>query len=118
MLEPMSGHQLTLQDLAQAVGVPERTIRYYIAEGLLPPPSGRGKAAFYTEEHLLRLRLVRKLSERRVPLAEQRVQQLPVAEVRELLHEEQQLEMQRRHAQAAPSPKAYVAALLREAQAS
>lgn len=113
----MSSEQLTLQDLAQTVGVPERTIRYYIAEGLLPAPTGRGKAAFYTDEHLLRLRLVRKLSQRRVPLAEQRVHELPLEQVRELLDQEEQVEADRQRGQAAVSPKEYIAGLLREARA-
>ncbi|MCK4823506.1 MerR family transcriptional regulator, partial [bacterium] len=29
-----------------------RTIRYYIQEGLLEPPAGRGRGGFYYDSHL------------------------------------------------------------------
>jgi hypothetical protein len=35
-------------------GLPDRTIRNYIARGLLPPPDGYGLAATYSEEHMVR----------------------------------------------------------------
>src|SRR5438045_3652795 len=35
--------QLTIAELAARAGVTPRTIRYYVAEGLLPPPGGRGQ---------------------------------------------------------------------------
>ena len=73
--------------------MPVRTIRFCfsIAQGLLPGPQGRGKAAAYREEHLLRLQLIRRLSEQRVPLAEIRARVAPLAleEVRALLGEEE-----------------------------
>ena len=43
---------LTLVELAEASGVPARTIRFYIAKGLVPPPLVGGRAAWYGEEHL------------------------------------------------------------------
>ncbi|MBL8128342.1 MAG: MerR family DNA-binding transcriptional regulator, partial [Chloroflexia bacterium] len=33
---------MTLADLTEAADVSTRTVRYYIAEGLLPPPEGAG----------------------------------------------------------------------------
>lgn len=66
--------ELTIQDLADREGVPVRTIRYYVAEGLLPGPGMRGKGTSYNEEHLLRLRLIRRLVDQRVPLQEIREQ--------------------------------------------
>jgi len=36
---------LTLVELAEAAGVPARTIRYYIAKGLLPSPLVGGRPA-------------------------------------------------------------------------
>jgi DNA-binding transcriptional MerR regulator len=48
-----------INTLSRATGVSVRTIRYYLAEGLLPPPQGRGPAASYNREHLDRLRLIR-----------------------------------------------------------
>lgn len=47
--------------LAQAVGLRASTIHRYLQEGLLPSPPRRGPATVYTEEHLLRLRAIRKM---------------------------------------------------------
>lgn len=55
--EPTSKY--TASDLAARVGVSERTVRYYVAEGLLPPPTGRGRGAHFGAGHLSRLRLIR-----------------------------------------------------------
>lgn len=65
---------LELRELAHSAGVTPRTIRYYIGQGLLPPPSGRGPGASYGREHLDRLLLIRRLQEEHLPLAEIRKQ--------------------------------------------
>src|SRR5258705_3985979 len=79
----------TIEELADEVGVPVRTIRYYIAEGMLPGPGSRGKGTTYSEDHLQRLRLIRRLVEQRVPLADVRqlVQRLSSDETEQLLTE-------------------------------
>jgi DNA-binding transcriptional MerR regulator len=41
-----------LAELAEKAGLPARTVRYYSAEGLLPPPLGRGPRTHYNDEHL------------------------------------------------------------------
>ncbi len=46
---------LTLPELAEATGLPARTIRFYIARGLLDGPLKAGRGAVYTPEHLARL---------------------------------------------------------------
>ena len=76
----------TLSELATLGGVSTRTVRYYIAQGLLPAPVGQGPAARYTEAHLDRLRLIRKLQAAHLPLAEIRRQlaSLPVEQVAQL----------------------------------
>lgn len=109
---------LSIEELAEAADVPVRTVRYYIAEGLLPGPGGRGKLASYGEEHLARLRLIRRLAEQRVPLAEMRTLIVPLAldEVRALLAEEEHQAAQL--AAQAPSPRDYVSGLLKRAQAA
>ena len=109
---------LTIDELADAAGVPVRTIRYYIAESLLPGPGARGKAAVYTQEHLLRLRLIRVLVEQRVPLAEirERVSGLSNEDIRSLLSQETQLQSTLSRIAEAPSPKAYIGALLERAR--
>lgn len=51
--------QMSLETLEQLTGIPERTIRSYIARGLVPGPRGRGRAASYGDEHLVRLNFVK-----------------------------------------------------------
>jgi DNA-binding transcriptional MerR regulator len=112
------GQKLTIEDLAELVDVPVRTIRFYITEGLIPGPEGRGKATTYTEEHLLRLRLVRRLAEQRVPLTEIKAQTDPLtlAEVKALLQEQAAHEAELAQVAQDDSPRAYVAALLDQAR--
>ncbi|HTK07519.1 MAG TPA: MerR family transcriptional regulator [Ktedonobacteraceae bacterium] len=113
----MQEEELTIEELAERVGVPVRTIRFYITEGLIPGPERRGKATAYGDEQLLRLRLVRRLSDRRVALAEIRAILTPLSldEVRTLLEEEEQRVAEQERAAQAPSPKEYVSSLLKGA---
>jgi DNA-binding transcriptional MerR regulator len=78
--------QLTIQELARRARVTPRTIRYYVEQGVLPPPH-RGRPAEYTDEHLRRLALIRRLKEQYLPLEEIRdtMQRLSLGEVEELL---------------------------------
>ena len=62
--------EYSLQDLVDLAGVTPRTIRYYIAQGLLPSPGKAGPGATYTDGHLHRLRLIRRLQREHLPLAE------------------------------------------------
>ena len=50
-------------DLAALGGVSRRTVRYYVQEGLLPPPLGLGRGDHYGPTHLERLRHVKALQE-------------------------------------------------------
>jgi DNA-binding transcriptional MerR regulator len=52
---------LTLADLAEQSGLPARTIRFYIARGLLDGPTKAGRAAAYTRDHLARLERIKDL---------------------------------------------------------
>jgi Predicted transcriptional regulators len=61
---------LDLTELADRAGVSVRTVRYYIQQGLLPKPEARGPGAHYTDEHLDRLLLIRRLQREHLPLAE------------------------------------------------
>ena len=76
-----------LETLAGIAGVTPRTIRFYTAEGLLPPPRTRGRYAVYTDEHLNRLRLIARLKEAYLPLQEikNRIEAAPRDEPYELL---------------------------------
>jgi DNA-binding transcriptional MerR regulator len=51
---------LDINALSRETGINVRTIRYYLAEGLLPSPAGRGPAATYGVGHRDRLRLIRR----------------------------------------------------------
>ena len=66
----MSESMYTLADLCDLAGVTPRTVRYYVAEGLLRSPGTTGPGARYDEGHLARLRLVRRLQREHLPLAE------------------------------------------------
>lgn len=79
----------SIGELAEAAGVTPRTIRYYTSEGLLPKPDTRGQYAQYTDEHLLRLRLIARLKENYLPLSEIRAYLAPLSadEMRALLDE-------------------------------
>lgn len=55
---------LSVDDLAGRAGLTVRTVRYYQAEGLLPPPERVGRTARYGTEHVERLELISGLQER------------------------------------------------------
>lgn len=67
MVEPDSP-RFGLEELGKKSGLPPRTIRYYIAEGLVPAPVRRGPASYYREDHLNRLLLIRKYQAEGLPL--------------------------------------------------
>jgi len=60
----------TLADLCGLADVTPRTVRYYIAQGLLRSPGTTGPGARYDDGHLARLRLIRRLQREHLPLAE------------------------------------------------
>lgn len=61
---------LSLAELARQADVTPRTVRYYIVQGLLPGPVGQGGGARYREGHLHRIRLIRRLQQTHLPLAD------------------------------------------------
>ncbi len=67
--------RFSLAELVDASGVPERTIRQYITDGLIPASLGRGRSRYYTPNHLARLELVARL----------RTDRLSIDEIRERL---------------------------------
>lgn len=64
----MSDEQFSLRELAALAEVTPRTVRYYTAEGLLPPPDTRGRYARYSGEHLRRLQQIAQLKADYLPL--------------------------------------------------
>ncbi|MCC6146799.1 MAG: MerR family transcriptional regulator [Anaerolineaceae bacterium] len=77
----------TIGELAKKAGVSIRTIRFYIDEGLIPPPRVRGRNTLYGEEYLDRISLILRLKEAYLPLREiqQKMAGLGIEAVRELL---------------------------------
>lgn len=57
-----------LAELAAEAGVSPRTVRYYVQRGLLSAPPFKGPDTVYGEEHLLRLKAIRVLQGRFLPL--------------------------------------------------
>jgi DNA-binding transcriptional MerR regulator len=53
----------TIDELAAAVGLTVRTVRFYASRGLLPPPHLVGRVGWYDDTHLARLTLVRDLQD-------------------------------------------------------
>lgn len=92
-----------LRELCREADVTERTVRYYIKEGLLPPPNGSGPFSRYTYEHWLRLQFIKRLKD----------EYLPLSEIKNLLDSRSlpELEQLARQAQLIPSsgptPKGY-----------
>jgi len=59
----MSDALYAIGELADLGGISRRTVRYYVQEGLLPPPRGLGRGNHYGREHLDRLLQVKALQE-------------------------------------------------------
>lgn len=51
----------TAEDLAARVGLPVRTVRFYLRERLIDPPLGRGRGAHFDDRHVAQLQRVRGL---------------------------------------------------------
>jgi DNA-binding transcriptional MerR regulator len=65
----MESKQYTIEELSELTGFTRRTIRYYIQEGLLEPPAGRGRGGFYYDSHLEKLLYIQSLQKRGLSLA-------------------------------------------------
>jgi DNA-binding transcriptional MerR regulator len=107
-MEPEAG--LLIGELARLAGVTPRTIRYYVSEGLLPPPTMRGTYAHYGGEHLRLLRLIARLKEAYLPLSaiHGRLATMSAAEAERLLGERpggEQLPGERAEAEGGHGPR-------------
>lgn len=49
-----------IEELCTLTGVARRTVRFYTQKGLLAPPQGERRGAYYTRQHLEQLLLIRK----------------------------------------------------------
>ncbi len=84
----MVDDQLLISELAERAGVSVRTIRFYISEGLLPPPQAHGRYSVYDEEYLTRIELIKLLKNAYLPLRQikRMVESLSRAEIESMLH--------------------------------
>lgn len=55
-------------ELSKKAGVTKRTVHYYVNRGLIPPPEGSGQNSYYTDNHLTRILLIKRLQEKFLPL--------------------------------------------------
>ncbi|MGW0391141.1 MerR family transcriptional regulator [Streptomyces sp. NPDC003042] len=62
--EPEVAREYRTEELAEAAGIPVRTLRFYRERKLLPPPRREGRIAWYDDHHLARLRTIAALLER------------------------------------------------------
>lgn len=74
----MSEH--TISELSALTGLSVRTIRYYLAQGLIPAAGMEGPGTRYPEATLARLRLINRLRDAHLPLAEIRKQLLALSD--------------------------------------
>jgi len=103
----MTESDYQINELAKKAGVSVRTIRFYIDEGLLPPPPTQGRYASYSDEYLERLELIRLLKERFLPLKEIRVrlEGLSQADVRSAVVQEREAAVEQKSLPAAAAPQ-------------
>lgn len=64
----------TFNELCSLVDLPVRTVRYYVQKGLVTPPEGSRKGAYYTQKHLDELSAIRKWQ--RAGLSLERIREL------------------------------------------
>jgi DNA-binding transcriptional MerR regulator len=60
--------EMTIDQLAQSVAMSSRNIREWQRQGLLPPPTRRGRVGIYSDEHVARIRRVQQLHSEGFPL--------------------------------------------------
>jgi len=58
----------SIEELGALTGTSRRNIRFYIQEGLLPPPEGQRRGARYTHDHLELLVMIKRLQEQGLTL--------------------------------------------------
>jgi DNA-binding transcriptional MerR regulator len=70
----------SVRELAEKARTSVRTVHYYMAEGLLPPPIGAKRGALYSAAHLARLRLIAALRDEGLALAAIRQRLAPLSD--------------------------------------
>jgi len=74
----MTTSTLKMKELENRTGVSRETIRFYIREGILPEPvKPKRNVAHYSEEHVLRIKMIKKLQDEKF---------LPLGVIKDLLN--------------------------------
>lgn len=72
----METRRYTIDELTEKTGFTRRTIRFYVQEGLIEPPAGRGRGGFYYDSQLAKLQQIKAYQEKGLRLSDiQRVLQ-------------------------------------------
>jgi DNA-binding transcriptional MerR regulator len=88
------GRRWSLAELTEETGVSVRTVRFYISEGLLPPPLNPGPRASYSQAHYDRLVLIDRM----------KADYLPLKEIRRRLDELSEDDIHRLASERTPAP--------------
>jgi DNA-binding transcriptional MerR regulator len=59
----MNQGRYLIEELCRLTGFSRRTVRYYVQEGLVNPPAGRGRGGYYSDLHAAQLARIRVLQE-------------------------------------------------------
>jgi DNA-binding transcriptional MerR regulator len=59
----MNQGRYLIEELCRLTGFTRRTVRYYVQEGLVDPPAGRGRGGYYSDLHVAQLARIRVLQE-------------------------------------------------------
>jgi DNA-binding transcriptional MerR regulator len=59
----MQSGEMAIGELADAAGLTRRAIRFYVQQGLLPAPLGRGRGRHYDDSHLQALKRIAELQQ-------------------------------------------------------
>src|SRR3954466_14284907 len=57
----MADGEMSLDELADRMGLTRRAVRFYVQRGLLPPPLGLGRGRHYDQRHVETLRRIAEL---------------------------------------------------------
>ena len=60
--------EYSIGQLAELGSVSRRTVHFYVQQGLIDPPEGRGRGSYYTDRHLDQLQRVLALQREGLPL--------------------------------------------------
>ena len=66
--KPLGDNRFSIDELATLAGVTARTVRYYIAEGLVERPVGEKRGAHYLRRHLEQILLIRRWTDAGISL--------------------------------------------------